>query len=253
MTSTREVLLDLGDADLEKLGVSLGHRKRLLKAIAALRESFRRERSCRAPARGRAAAAHRHVRRPGRLDGAEPEPRSRGHARRPSLVSGGGNAAASTQFGGHVAKLLGDGVLVYFGWPTAHEDDPERAVRAGLAIVDGGRRAARRPRPARWPSRVGIATGLSPWSASVRWRGLLPRGDRGRARRRISPPAFRLLPRRTPSSSRASTRRLVGGLFELADLGSHDLKGFAAPVPAWRVVGARATPDGRFAARAAPG
>src|SRR5262249_26835163 len=45
-------------------------------------------------------------------------------------------AAAVTRFGGHVAKNLGDGLLIYFGWPNAHEDDPERAVRAGLAIVE---------------------------------------------------------------------------------------------------------------------
>ncbi len=46
-------------------------------------------------------------------------------------------AAAVERFGGHVAKKLGDGLLVYFGWPTAREDDPERAIRAGLAIIDG--------------------------------------------------------------------------------------------------------------------
>jgi class 3 adenylate cyclase len=45
-------------------------------------------------------------------------------------------AAAVTRFGGHVAKYLGDGLMVYFGWPEAHEDDAERAIRAGLAIVD---------------------------------------------------------------------------------------------------------------------
>jgi class 3 adenylate cyclase len=44
--------------------------------------------------------------------------------------------AAVTRFGGHVAKYLGDGLMVYFGWPEAHEDDAERAVRAGLALVD---------------------------------------------------------------------------------------------------------------------
>ena len=65
-----------------------------------------------------------------------------------------------TQFGGHVAKLLGDGVLAFFGWPTAHEDDPERAVRAGLAIVDAVRARPGR-NSARWP-RVSASPPASP-------------------------------------------------------------------------------------------
>lgn len=48
-------------------------------------------------------------------------------------------AGAVTRFGGHVAQYLGDGLLIYFGWPSAREDDPERAVRAGLAIIEGVR------------------------------------------------------------------------------------------------------------------
>ena len=71
-------------------------------------------------------------------------------------------AAAVTRFGGHVAKYLGDGLMVYFGWPEAHEDDAERAVRAGLAIVDEV--AALRERVVgqhdlKLPVRVGIETG----------------------------------------------------------------------------------------------
>jgi class 3 adenylate cyclase len=71
-------------------------------------------------------------------------------------------AAAVTRFGGHVAKYLGDGLMVYFGWPQAHEDDAERAVRAGLAIVDevaalnGGLATEHR---VRLSVRVGIQTG----------------------------------------------------------------------------------------------
>jgi class 3 adenylate cyclase len=71
-------------------------------------------------------------------------------------------AAAVTRFGGHAAKYLGDGLMVYFGWPQAHEDDPERAVRAGLAIVDevaalnGGLATEHR---VRLSVRVGIQTG----------------------------------------------------------------------------------------------
>ena len=154
-----------------------------------------------------------------------------------------------TQFGGHVAKLLGDGVLVYFGWPTAHEDDPERAVRAGLAIVDAVRATPGlelRPLAAR----VGIATGLTvvgelAGEGSAREEAVV--GETPNL-------AARLQAQAAPNTVviGASTRRLVDGLFEFVDLGSHDLKGFATPVPAWRVLGSSAA-HGRFAARAAAG
>ena len=71
-------------------------------------------------------------------------------------------AAAVARFGGHVAKNLGDGLLIYFGWPTAREDDPERAVRAGLAIVDalGPLNAARTAGDGtRLAVRIGMHTG----------------------------------------------------------------------------------------------
>ena len=64
-----------------------------------------------------------------------------------------------TRYEGHVAKLMGDGVLAYFGWPQAHEDDAERAVRAGLAAV-GGDRGLGAPRGEPLAARIGIATGL---------------------------------------------------------------------------------------------
>src|SRR6478736_4280396 len=91
------------------------------------------------------------------------------------------------RFGGFVAKFMGDGVLIYFGYPQAHEDDAERAVRAGLELVAavGGLKTH-----APLQTRVGIATGLV----------------------------------------------VVGNLFELEDLGAHDLKGIAAPVRAWAVL-----------------
>src|SRR5262249_3735410 len=78
-------------------------------------------------------------------------------------------AAAVARFGGHVAKNLGDGLLIYFGWPTAREDDPERAVRAGLAIVDAvsALKPGTLPQPPPLPE---VATGqgtLVPSSAST--------------------------------------------------------------------------------------
>ena len=69
------------------------------------------------------------------------------------------------RWGGHVAKYMGDGVLAYFGWPQAHEDEAERAVRAGLAIDRGARASWRRPRASRW--RRGSASRPAwSWSAS---------------------------------------------------------------------------------------
>ena len=68
-------------------------------------------------------------------------------------------AAAVARFDGHVAKLMGDGALVYFGYPCAHEDDAERAVRSGLALVEAVG-ALRRDRGLELEVRAGIATGL---------------------------------------------------------------------------------------------
>ena len=69
-------------------------------------------------------------------------------------------AGAVVRFEGHVAKFMGDGVLAYFGWPQAHEDDAERAVRVALAVIGGGRRAAHRG-PSRWPPGSGSRPGSS--------------------------------------------------------------------------------------------
>ncbi len=107
---------------------------------------------------GRAAAAHGAVLRSGRLDRAVGETRSRGNGRGDPRLPERRGRRDLARFEGHVAKFMGDGVLAYFGWPKAHEDDAERAVRAGLALVERRRRArGRRPPLA---ARVGIATGL---------------------------------------------------------------------------------------------
>src|SRR5262249_26200725 len=109
----------------------------------------------------RAPPAHGALLRPGRLDAALAAVRRRGVAR-PHRAIPAGRLRAVGRFGGHVARKLGDGLLIYFGWPTAREDDPERAVRAGLAIVDamgplnGTLAAADGPRLA---VRIGLHTG----------------------------------------------------------------------------------------------
>jgi hypothetical protein len=148
------------------------------------------------------------------------------------------------RWGGHVAKYMGDGVLAYFGWPQAHEDEAERAVRAGLALTAA---VAELATPAGDPlaARVGIATGL------VMVGELIGEGAAKEQTVVGETPnlAARLQALAAPGSVVISqaTRRLVGGLFELADLGPLHLKGFAEPLAAWRVEGAGRA-EGRFEA-----
>ena len=132
------------------------------------------------------------------------------------------------RFGGFVAKYMGDGVLIYFGYPQAHEDDAERAVRAGLELVAavGGLKTH-----AALQTRVGIATGL------VVVGDLIGSGASQEQAIVGETPnlAARLQGVAEPNSVviAESTRKLVGNLFELEDLGAQDLKGIAGPVRAW--------------------
>jgi class 3 adenylate cyclase len=146
-------------------------------------------------------------------------------------------------WGGHVAKFMGDGVLAYFGWPQAHEDDAERAVRAGLALVQVVARLKASGQPL--AARIGIATGLVVVGELV---------GEGEAQERAvigeTPNlAARLQALAEPGSVVISqaTRGLVGRLFELTDLGPTRLKGFAEPLAALRVEG-EGRADGRFEA-----
>ena len=125
-------------------------------------------------------------------------------------------------------------MLVYFGYPRAHEDDAERAVRAGLAIVEAVGAARRRPPasscgcasaspPAWWSSAICIGAGAAQEQAVV---GETP-NLAARLQALAEPDAVVIAP---------STRRLVGDLFECRDLGAVEVKGFAEPVRAWRVL-----------------
>jgi class 3 adenylate cyclase len=135
------------------------------------------------------------------------------------------------RFGGFVAKYMGDGVLVYFGYPQAHEDDAERAVQSGLELV-----AAVNALKTRAPlqTRVGIATGL------VVVGDLIGSGASQEQAVVGETPnlAARLQVGAAPGSIAIDqiTRRLLGGLFECRDLGGIDAKGFANPVQAYEVV-----------------
>jgi class 3 adenylate cyclase len=158
---TFDILPDLSDQDLEKIGVaSLGHRRQLLRAIAELKGAPQLSPMTAAPVPPRDVAERRQVTvmfsdlvgstaLSARID---PEDLREVISAYQKCV-----AEAVQRFGGFVAKYMGDGVLVYFGYPQAHEDDAERAVRAGLELVDavGGLKTH-----ASLQTRVGIATGL---------------------------------------------------------------------------------------------
>jgi class 3 adenylate cyclase len=135
-------------------------------------------------------------------------------------------------FAGFVAKYMGDGVLIYFGYPEAHEDDAERAARAGLAVIDAvGRLATQEPLNVR----IGVATGLVVVGDLIGAGAAQERGVVG------EPPnlAARLQALARPGTLVVAdgTRRQIGTLFEIEDLGPQPLAGFAEPQPAWRVVG----------------
>jgi class 3 adenylate cyclase len=157
-----DVLPELTETDLEKLGVPLGHRKRLLKAIAGLGATEKLAPALDpAPVRPKTDAAERRqvtvmfsdlvgsTALSARMD---PEDLR-------EVISAYQKCVAETvrRFGGFVAKYMGDGVLVYFGYPQAHEDDAERAVRAGLELI--GAVSALKSNPP-LQTRIGIATGL---------------------------------------------------------------------------------------------
>ena len=146
------------------------------------------------------------------------------------------------RFGGFVAKYMGDGVLVYFGYPQAHEDDAERAVRAGLELVAA---VSQLKSHAPLQTRVGIATGL------VVVGDLIGSGASQEQAIVGETPnlAARLQGVAEPNSVviAESTRRLVGKLFELQDLGAQDLKGIASPVQAWAALRPSSV-DSRFEA-----
>jgi class 3 adenylate cyclase len=133
---------------------------------------------------------------------------------------------------GFVSWYMGDGVLVYFGYPQAHEDDAERAVRAGLACIDAVGRLD--VKSVELQARVGIATGL------VVVGDLIGEGSAQEQSVVGETPnlAARLQTLAGPGTVviAAGTRRLLGALFEYRDLGVVAVKGIAAPVPAWRVL-----------------
>jgi class 3 adenylate cyclase len=234
------VLPSLTEEHLKQLGVTaLGHRVKLLDAIGALRNDA----SGKTPSVDATTAS----------SAPSPHPEDRAERRQVTVmfsdlvgstalsaridpedlrevISGYQKCVAETvqRFGGFVAKYMGDGVLVYFGYPQAHEDDAERAVRAGLELVAAvGALKTHAP----LQTRVGIATGL------VVVGDLIGSGASQEQAIVGETPnlAARLQGVAEPNTVviGESTRKLVGNLFELEDLGARDLKGIAGPVSAW--------------------
>ncbi|MGA7261081.1 MAG: adenylate/guanylate cyclase domain-containing protein, partial [Stellaceae bacterium] len=227
-----DALPKLTAEDLKDLGVVLGgHRRKLLHAIAALGAAV--------PAAAAMAAA--------------PDALARGEAERRQLTVMFCDLVGSTPlsarldpedlrgiigtyhrcvaetvegFGGFVARYMGDGVLIYFGYPQAHEDDAERATRCGLALVD---RVPQLNQAEELHARVGIATGLVVVGGEVVEHDVA--GDTPNL-------AARLQALAEPDTVviAAGTRRLTGDFFEYRDLGAVSVKGIAGPASAWQVL-----------------
>jgi class 3 adenylate cyclase/predicted ATPase len=234
-----DALPDITETDLKEMGLPIGPRRKLLRAVAGLATV-----------------------------GTEPEapPAPREAERRQITVMFCdlvGSTALSEQldpedlrgvmqayrkacsdviarYDGHVAQYLGDGVMVYFGWPAAHEDDAGRAVRGGLDIVDA---VAALESEAALAVRIGIATGLVVVGESEADDGTdakLAVGETPNIAARIQGLA-------APGTVAIaqSTRRLLGGAFALDDLGTHDAKGVASGLQVHQVIGAAET-ESRF-------
>jgi len=165
------------------------------------------------------------------------------------VISAYQKCAAETvrRFDGFVAKYMGDGVLVYFGYPQAHEDDAERAVRAGLELIAA---VAGLNTRTSLQTRVGIATGVVVvgeliGSGEAQERGIVGETPNLAARLQgIAEPNMVVIAE--------STRKLLGNLFDLEDLGARELKGIAGPVQAWAALRASAV-ESRFEALHASG
>jgi class 3 adenylate cyclase/tetratricopeptide (TPR) repeat protein len=246
------VIRDLTEQDLKDLGVLLGHRRRILRAIAELD--------------GVAPAPTETASEPALGD--EPERRhltvmicdlvgstalsARLDPEDMRAVIDAYHAACARitrAYDGFLAEFRGDGILAYFGYPRAHEDDAERTVRAGLDIIAAvGRLETHAAEPL--AVRIGIASGvvvIGDFGGEGALRKHAVVGETPNL-------AARLQTLAEPGTIvvAASTRRLLGDLFRLRDLGQHEVKGIAEPVAAWAVEGVSAS-ESRFEAVRAAG
>jgi class 3 adenylate cyclase/predicted ATPase len=245
-----DILPQLTAEDLSDLGViSVGHRRKLLGAIATLHQ--------------RSLSASKPATRPSQNGPDERPAPTLAEAERRQLTVVFCDLVGSTDLstrldpeelreivrayqdgcatvidglGGHVARYLGDGVLAYFGYPKAHGDDTERAVRAGLDLITAVSKLQSQEGVS-LQARVGIATGLVVVGDLVGTHGMDERTVFGETPNLAA--RLQALAEANAVVIAERTRKLVGGLFECKDLGEHHLKGFASSVPAWQVVGER--------------
>ena len=243
-----DVLLELTESDLEKLGMPLGDRKRFIKAVKAM------------PGGPPSALTTSDVGKPGNYSPVAPSERRHLTVMICDLVDSTALSARldpedmgavidafqatctgiTQAYDGFLAEFRGDGILAYFGYPRAHEDDAERTVRAGLDIVAA---VAQLKTRAEEPLavRIGIATGFVV-VGDLGGEGKLLVGDTPRLAAE-----FQALAERGTVVVAGSTRRLIGDLFHLRDLGLHKVEDIAEPIAAWAVDGVSAS-DSRFEA-----
>ena len=249
------VLPDLTDQDLEKLGVLLGHRRKMLRAIAALGGVPVAEPTTAAASLTKAIPISAAVTAPAALGEATGERRyltvmfcdlvgSTGISARldaeewRDLVGSYLDAASAavTEMGGHVAKKLGDGLMSLFGYPVAHENDAERAVRAALAIQRALAELNRKNEGTGKPvltARIGLETGPAVVDAAGEIYG-----DVANVAARVQ-----ALAESGAVLVTARVQRQVAGLFVAEDRGTHTLKGVAEPTALFRLI--RASGGGR--------
>src|SRR3984893_9059030 len=241
------VVRDLTEQDLKDLGVLLGHRRKMLRAIAELKGDV--------------------LRTP---PGTKPAPRDSAERRQLTVMFCDlvGSSALSARLDpedlravigayhaciaeviarneGVIARYMGDGVLAYFGYPQAHEDDAEQATRAGLALVDAVANL-QTDIAAGLQVRVGIATGMVvvgdlTGEGAAKEQGVIGETPNLAARlQALAEPGTVLISE--------STHRLTDGHFDYRNLGSVALKGWVEPIPAWQVLGATGV-ESRFEAQ----
>jgi class 3 adenylate cyclase len=233
-----DLLPELTDQHLKDMGVPLGHRLRMLRALRQLAGDASGAAQPAAPVGvpPQEGAERRHMTVMfcdlvglGSLT-AQLDPEDMADLIR---AFQGTVADAVARFDGHVARLVGDGAAIYFGYPRAHEDDAERAARAAIALIDAVAEL-RRERGAFIEMRIGISTGLVVvgeliGEGEARERGVV--GDTANLAARL-----RSLAEPGTILVSQSTRRLLGKTFELKPLGPQALKGFNTPVATWLIV-----------------
>jgi class 3 adenylate cyclase/predicted ATPase len=248
---TLDLLPDLTEADIDQLALPTGPRRQLMVAIQELAVELR----CRAPGKPSTSL----LEQPGTGDDAEERqltvmlcalvnpavpPAGSGPEELREVTEAYRKAVGEVvrRYQGCVVQDVGERLMIYFGWPNAHEDDAERCVRASLEIV----REVRRVSPVDTVAvRIGVTTGTAVMGEASR--ALSAEGGAGRSR------TFKLAARLQELAGphevviASATRRLIGDTFDLTDLGERALEGMAEPLRVWRVDAVRRT-QGRFEA-----